>query len=443
MLILVLSCGFSYALFEALFYVAILTGIPVGIHPFYNLAAWSEPIAKYDAVIGYRLDPKLKYDGIRILKNDLQFYYKNIKINSSGFKSNYEYIYKKEKEHRVVVYGDSFTAGLYQSRSWPETLQKNLLAAGTDIEVYNFSFDGGGVFNWNRHYFKELKGRYEFDTVIFAICCNDLNRGLATYHADQNRQQILYQKFNNSVDTLIEFEKILKPKMSPALEIMSPQKLQKISEYMKSTEPTILETMEIIDFDLYGAKAINKVILPFIAFLESWGYNWGKPIKDKVFNTLKFFGGATNESQKKLSNKVAKAIIKKDFFTIKPTYEYLLFQMIDDLLASNKKIILLTIPADKNYILRGQKGKSLSHFPHDVFKNQKIAIKKRIPHLSGYDVFKDVNPQILKKYWPSYDGHWLQSGSDFFADEITPQIKEIIEAPLDKKANVKKIYSVN
>jgi len=126
---------------------------------------------------------------------------------------------------------------------------------------------------------------------------------------------------------------------------------------------------------------------------------------------------------------MTETVIKKELFAVKPTYEHLLFKMIDDLLASNKKVILLTIPSDQKYIFSGQKLNTNSQFPHDVFRNQKIALKNYVPHLSGYDVFKNVKLQVLKTYWPSYDGHWLQAGFDFFAEKIMPQIKEIIEAP--------------
>jgi hypothetical protein len=96
-------------------------GVPLGIYPHYNYAAWSDLIAKYNTLIGYRLDPDLKNNGIRILKNELQFYYKNIQKNLLGFRSNYEYGKRKSADLLFIVCSDSFTVGLCQSRSWPKT----------------------------------------------------------------------------------------------------------------------------------------------------------------------------------------------------------------------------------------------------------------------------------------------------------------------------------
>ena len=65
----------------------------------------------------------------------------------------YNGIFFNLEDNFFIIYGDSFTAGLYQSRSWPEMLQIELNELDVNSDVYNFSFDGGGVFNWSRHYF--------------------------------------------------------------------------------------------------------------------------------------------------------------------------------------------------------------------------------------------------------------------------------------------------
>ena len=44
--------------------------------------------------------------------------------------------------------------------------------------------------NWYKHYFNELKKNYEYDTVIFAICCNNLRRGLASYHSNEENKEV-------------------------------------------------------------------------------------------------------------------------------------------------------------------------------------------------------------------------------------------------------------
>jgi|GEM_PF-2241633 len=416
------SAVISYILFEVAYFLALAAGVPLENHPIRNLAAWSAPIARFDPNFGYRFNPKLTNDGLRVVKGDLQFYYKNIKFNSDGFRSNYEYHRKKDGKYRVVIYGDSFTAGLYQDRSWTESLNDDYRESGKNVEILNFSFDGGGVFNWHSHYFNVLKNEFEFDAVVFAICCNDLDRALAIYHADEQSGKILYRKFGASPRSTEEFLSKFRPYMYPIIDIVPSERLAEIVGYLSKQKPTIWESIKILPFDTYGADTIKSLVQRGWARIFSFIYDVGKPIKTALENFLRSGKGtAPQTGEVQQTGAIAnRPPARANPLVVERTYEHLLIQMIDDLTEAGKPVTLITIPSDRAYIFRKKDDKNTSAvaMPKEVTRNAQIAEAHCLPHISGYAFFDQVERQTLNEFWPSYDGHWLTKGSDFFAHRV-------------------------
>lgn len=170
----------AWLLAETAFVVALRTGVRTRLDPFLDYAAWTNPrFVSADPLIGFRLQPGETNDGIRIIKGVVQYSYRGITGNGAGFHSSREYVPKRQRPYRIVVYGDSFTAMLYQNRAWPDHLHDLLEPAG--IEVYNFSFEAAGLANWHEHYVHELIPKYEFDMVLFAVCCDDMSRAFSIW----------------------------------------------------------------------------------------------------------------------------------------------------------------------------------------------------------------------------------------------------------------------
>jgi hypothetical protein len=75
------------------------------------------------------------------------------------------------------------TAGLYMPVDWPKRVEEIAAQRGRPIDVLNFATDGGGVMNWwciIKHII--AKENYDLDDCLFAVCCDDLSRGLFIRH---------------------------------------------------------------------------------------------------------------------------------------------------------------------------------------------------------------------------------------------------------------------
>ena len=163
----------------------------------------------------------------------------------------------------------------------------------------------------------------------------------------------------------------------------------------------------------------NEVIFPVI-------YDIGKPLKNMIFGVepLKDIFSSKNNKTSPGTIGLIKAKKIENPLEVRKDYSYLLVEMLEDIKRSSKKALILTIPIDKEVLVRNHNPRRNSlGYPKDVITNQNIAQKNCIPHLSGYKIFGHLTEQEYKSFWPSIDGHWLQVGSDEFASRLAPKIK--------------------
>jgi len=88
--------------------------------------------------------------------------------NSKGLRDD-EYLYEKGPHKRVIILGDSFTAGRVASKNtFPEVLETLLRSYDDRFQVINAGNDGWGTDN--EYLFYENEGyKYEPDLVILAF----------------------------------------------------------------------------------------------------------------------------------------------------------------------------------------------------------------------------------------------------------------------------------
>jgi hypothetical protein len=249
-LLLVASTLLSYLLFEVAFYVALCFGLAAPVYPYYNYAAWTDPsFIAADPLIGIRLQANQPNDGIRVIQGDVQFYYHE-SANSAGFHSDHEYFPKRQKPYRIIVYGSSFVAMLYQSGSWVDHL--NDILARDGIEVYNISFDGGALANWYAHYFRELTTTYEFDMVVFVMRPDDITDRFVVSETRSNGY--FMNNFPEPPRDRDDLDRNYRPTLHRIVGMADPQFLADLNEHFTS------HTFLAPPLDLYALKSVRLAI---------------------------------------------------------------------------------------------------------------------------------------------------------------------------------------
>jgi hypothetical protein len=250
-LLVLASTLLSWVLFEAAFYLALCFGLAVPVHPYYSYSAWTNSsFIAADPVIGIRLQPHGRNDGIRVIRGDVQFYYPGVNANGAGFHSDHEYVPKRQRPYRIVVYGSSFVAMLYQAGNWVDHLDDVLAKEG--IEVYNFSFDGGALANWHAHYFRELSATYDFDMVVFAMTPSDtVNRFVVS---ETRPEGYFINSFSSPPRDAADLNLNYRPTLHRIVGMADPRFLARLNDHF--TRHSFLP----LPVDLYALKSLRLAI---------------------------------------------------------------------------------------------------------------------------------------------------------------------------------------
>jgi carbamoyltransferase len=128
---------------------------------------------EYHPVFGYRFIPGLRAR----LDNDESGYL--VRVNQAGFRSEREYKFgKRPGTHRVLLFGDSFTAGdgVSNRDRYGDLLEE--LVPG--LEVYNFGLSSSGT---DQQYliFREFARNYDHDAIVIGVLVENIRRNVARY----------------------------------------------------------------------------------------------------------------------------------------------------------------------------------------------------------------------------------------------------------------------
>lgn len=137
----------------------------------------STQLYQYHPIIGYHFIPNLKAR----LEHEAGGYL--VRVNEAGFRSEREFTKGKASDKfRILLFGDSFTAGDAVSNKYRygdvlETLFPNL-------EVYNFALPGTGT---DQHYlvYREIARDYEHDLIVIAAQVENIRRVAARHRLSQ------------------------------------------------------------------------------------------------------------------------------------------------------------------------------------------------------------------------------------------------------------------
>jgi carbamoyltransferase len=144
-------------------------------------------IYEYHPVVGYRFIPNLR---ARIPHESGGYL---VQVNDAGFRSNRPFVAAHVPGvRRVLVFGDSFTAGDAVPNHERYT---DLLETGLGAEVYNFGLSSTGT---DQQYlaWREFARDIEHDVVVIAVFVENVRRVMARYrpHRDASGRERIYAK---------------------------------------------------------------------------------------------------------------------------------------------------------------------------------------------------------------------------------------------------------
>lgn len=135
----------------------------------------SRTLFQYHPVLGYHFIPGLKarvdHEGGGYL----------VRVNQQGFRCNHDFIAEKSPDKfRVLLFGDSFTAGdgVSNKHRYGDVLEGLL----PNVEVYNFGLSGTGT---DQQYlaYREFGASLEHDLVVMAVQLENIKRVNARFRA--------------------------------------------------------------------------------------------------------------------------------------------------------------------------------------------------------------------------------------------------------------------
>ncbi len=145
------------------------------------------PLMQHDEILGYRFVPGLN---VRIAHEGGGY---RVKTNREGFRCNREVMSPKSRAHRVLVFGDSYTAGdgVSNGHRYSEILEQQL----EDTEVLNFGLSNSGT---DQQYliFQQYAHKLDYDAVVISVLAENIKRNVAKYResADEAGEAIYMPK---------------------------------------------------------------------------------------------------------------------------------------------------------------------------------------------------------------------------------------------------------
>ena len=129
-------------------------------------------LMQYDEAIGYRFAPGLK---VRIPHEGGGYL---VRTNREGFRCDHNVTARKGRTYRVLVFGDSYTAGdgVSNGKRYSDVLEQSL----DDAEVLNFGLSGSGT---DQQYlvFRRYAGQLEYDAVVIGVLVENIKRNTVKF----------------------------------------------------------------------------------------------------------------------------------------------------------------------------------------------------------------------------------------------------------------------
>lgn len=363
----------SYLLSEMCW--AVLWGISES-HIFNNSPIWiieqgTAPAIRFDRHTGFRYNG----NGTRhaLVSRKLVDYDSHIYGNNLGFPDKDAFFSKRQRPGvpRIAVLGDSFSAALSLETNWPDRLENMAEAAGTPVELLNFSLDGAGTANWWGIVTHILQAEsYELDGILFGL-----------FNANYRRQLIVadHEGYERHMSGYV-------PSFNPE---DWPQTAMEARSYL-SPMPSCIVSSEAYERALKGS-------LYALPSSQRW-----EPVG------VKLLGLFINSLCRPAGAEEVSADFENYLGDIAPLFLDIKKYAQTRQLAS----LVMRIPYDEEILGNRPPDEGIILWAKEL----------DAPLFDGLAVYKGMTEEQVRTHFFKMDGHWNQKGSDAFADYFFQEV---------------------
>lgn len=365
------------------------------------LVATTAPLAHYDPSIGFRYQPG--QPRIAYYSDGKKVYDHVASINQQGWFSTVPYAYQKEDSttKRLMVLGDSYSAGFITETTWVEKswrLAKQL--NGPQIDLYNFAQDGTGLRNWEQVFFNEIVPNYEFDGIIIAASAEPQSI------PSIDRKLMLFDDLDNDMYLLATDTMPVNDQQFEEMALGTLPGGKAIKTYRILQEGKIENLID--DFTGETTKTNYSYSLYFTDFLLG--------VSNDAYHTYRYFK-AHDEYYKKLIDK------RKNSTDFNSRYQYAnrLDAILEYCRRHNKQFFIVHIP-DKYTLM--QPG-TQNPVAEDL---KKYCKDNNVSYFDGFEAFSPIPAEELQGYYLP-DEHWNDKATTYFSYGFVPWLLEATERP--------------
>ncbi|UCG51795.1 MAG: hypothetical protein JSW58_16750 [Candidatus Latescibacterota bacterium] len=322
----------------------------------------------FDAIRGYRLST-VPSRITRITKGTTE-YVGALKGNNQGFPDRDDFYPKRGdgQEKRLAVFVDSYTAAQFLDKNWPDHAEDLSKGGPGNVQLLNFSVDGGGLGNWWSVLTRLIEqDGYEIDGVIFAIIPGDLWRRFSVSD-HQNQDHPMFARMPS-----------WDPKTFPA-------NLEEARPYLRPmTSNGHIVSKDEFDRALEGAwrPRANRPVRPYFAW--------------KLWQALRVRVPAGQEL----------ATPPKAFDSFDPGQEWIIKDIARVLKAMNIPAMVVHVPSREDLFQDNRDAAP----PLDT---RLFAILLGARLVDGKEAYAGHSGDEIRAMWHRYDAHWGQAGSNQF-----------------------------
>ncbi|MDB5282553.1 MAG: hypothetical protein JWO06_1628 [Bacteroidota bacterium] len=378
-----------------------------------TFTATNRPYLRFDSVSGYKYIPG-KTRLINIMDGQLIFDHP-LQVNNKGYCSflDYDYRKKNKEQKRIIVFGDSFSAGEIADTTWVDIVNQMLAhdSITSAYQLYNFSLEACGICNWNSTFFNEVVKDYDFDGVLFAVFGSDKNY----FSADLARDFSI--KNSDEYESNLGFVENL-PKNN--------------DDFDKQVKSSLIYTSSIYtdqQIDHYKALALNATGKRVFSFFPPYPYLLHS-LTEMISTTrkLKRFR-AKYRFSKPVVDKIALERRFDDLGAVENYYgsrKYNMFKSMLEHCRQNTKEIWLASMTSMEV------AQALPARYHQNMYNQQLKVFAKAygaEFIDGYSCLDSISPENYfnsNRYTLPGDSHWNQQGEYLYARLVFEEMKKAI-----------------